>query len=183
MSIGSNIKKYNEKIDKLRQNCLNIDNDDDFKELFKGVVILFIKDIILLFNKLVNQHPEFKYSNSSEKISNLNILLDSLESDGILFGINCNDIIMRSYVNFVYSKYRDDMIEWNIENIKNINEDVIKNDVMHDSSIDNISEYLNIIPEIKIMCTYLKEKDYMKILFLLNNLNVIIDIYLLSKNK
>jgi hypothetical protein len=176
----SYIKKYEQKIDKLRQDCLNINSDDDFKELFKGVVILLIKDIVLLFNKLVSQHPELKFSKSSEKISNLNILLDSLEGDGMLFGINCNDIIMRSYVNFVYSKYRDVMVEWKIENIKNIDEDKIKSDI--NEKVD-IGEYLNIIPEIKMMANYLKEKEILKILFLLNNLNVIIDIYLLKHNK
>ena len=175
------IKKYEEKIDNLRQSCLNIESDADFKELFKGVVIMFIKDIILLFNKLVSINPEFKFSKSSEKISNLNILLDSLESDGFLFGINCNDIIMRSYVNFVYSKYRDNMMEWNIKQIINIDEEQIKNDVLNKTKAENIGEYLNIIPEIKIMSTYLKEKDILKVLFLLNNLNVIVDIYLLKR--
>jgi hypothetical protein len=129
---------------------------------------------------LVSQHPEFKFSKSSEKISNLNILLNSLESDGFLFGINCNDIIMRSYVNFVYTKYRDNMMKWDI---KNIDEDKIKDDVLNKTNVDNIGEYLNIIPEIKIMCTYLKDKEFLKIIFLLNNLNVIIDIYLLKQIK
>ena len=113
-------KDINDKINTLNNNCINITTETEFKELFKGVIIMFIKDIIILYNKLLIKLPNLKYSSSSEKITNLNILLTSLEGDGKLYGIDCCDIILRAYITYFYVKFRDDMMSWNIENVKKI---------------------------------------------------------------
>jgi hypothetical protein len=181
------INKYNDKINTLNNNCINITTETEFKELFKGVIIMFIKDIIILYNKLLIKLPNLKYSSSSEKITNLNILLTSLEGDGKLYGIDCCDIILRAYITYFYVKFRDDMMSWNIENVKKINEQNMQNIVIDTASKEKIgnevSEYLNIIPEIILMINNLNEKDIIKLMYLLNNVNVIIDVYLAKKSQ
>jgi hypothetical protein len=181
----SAIQSYKLKIKVLEENCLQISKEDEFKELFKGVVIMFIKDVILLYNKLLIKMPDLKYSKSSEKITNLNTLLNALETDGKLFNLDCNDIILRAYINYFYTSYRDDMLEWNLEKISNINENDIKEAVLDTASKENVaneaSAHLNIIPEIVLMINNLKERDILQILYLLNNLNTVIDVYLVKK--
>lgn len=180
------ISKYIEKVNTLSKNCSNILTETEFRELFKGVIIMFIKDMIVLYNKLLIKLPDLKYSSSSEKITNLNILLNSLEGDGKLYGIDCNDIILRAYITYFYIKYRDDMMSWNIENVKKINEQNVHNVVIDTANKEKVSsevsEYLNIIPEVIMMLNNLSEKDILKIMYLLNNVNVIIDIYLAKKS-
>ena len=179
------INSYKIQLDKLKDNCLLISTEQEFKELFKGVIIMFIKDVILLYNKLLVKMPELKFSKSSQKITNLNILLNALEGDGKLFNLDCNDILLRAYITYFYTLYRDDMIEWNLEKISNINEDDIKEVVLDTAAKENVSdeasEHLNIIPEIVLMINNLKERDILKILYLLNNLNTVIDVYLVKK--
>jgi hypothetical protein len=181
------INNYKAQIECLKDNCINLTSEIEFKDLFKGIIIIFIKDIICLFNKLVIKHPELKQSSSAQKIHNLNILLESLEGDGILFGFDCNDIMLRSYITYFYTKYRDPMIEWDLEAIKRINEEEITEAVITSSKEENLAdkaeEHLNIIPEIVLMINKLKEKDILKIFYLLNNLNTTIDIYLLKKSQ
>jgi hypothetical protein len=181
------IEKYNEKIESLKQNCESLQSEKEFMELFKGVIIMFIKEMILLYNKLLEKLPNLKFSSSSAKITNLNILLTSLEGDGILYGIDCTDIILRAYITYFYVKYRDDMMNWNIEHIKLLNEENIHSTVIDTASkekvTNEVSEYLNIIPEVVLMINNLSEKDILKTTYLLNNVNVIVDVYLVKKQQ
>ena len=183
----SEIDNYKSKIETIKNNCSQLNTETEIKELFKGIIIMFIKDVIRLYNKLIKKLPELKFSKSSEKISNLNILLDSLETDGKLFNLDINEIILRAYINYFYMKYRDDMMNWDLENIKLLNEDTIKCAVIDSAKSEDVvetaSEYLNIIPEIVLMINNLKESDILKMLYLLNNLNTIIDVYLLKKSQ
>lgn len=183
----SEIDNYKIKIESIKNDYSQLNTESEIKDLFKGIIIMFIKDVIRLFNKLVRKLPDLKCSNSSEKISNLNTLLESLESDGKLFNLDLNNIIMRAYINYFYIRCRDDMMNWNIENIKLLNAETIKcaviNSAKTEDVVDTASEYLNIIPEIILMLNNLKESDILKLLFLLNNLNTIIDIYLLKKSQ
>ena len=114
----SDIDNYKFKIETIKNNYFKLNTDLEIKDLFKGVIIMFIKDVIRLYNKLIIKLPELKFSKSSEKISNLNKLLYSLESDGKIFNLDVNDIIFRAYISYFYLKYREDMMEWNIEKIK-----------------------------------------------------------------
>jgi hypothetical protein len=181
------INKYTEKINSLNNSCIDIQTENEFKELFKGVIIMFIKDVILLYNKLLVKLPDLKYSASSEKITNLTTLLNSLETDGKLLGFDCNDIILRAYITYFYIKYRDDMMSWNIEKVKDINEQNMHNIVTDTAEKEKVSsevaEHLNIIPEVVLMINNLSEKDILKIMYLLNNVNVIIDVYLAKKSQ
>ena len=183
----SDIENYKCKIETLLINCEQLNTELEIKDFFKGIIIMFIKDVIRLYNKLIKKLPDLKFSKSSEKISNLNILLDSLETDGRLFNLDLNDIILRAYINYFYMKYRDIMMEWNLDNIKLINEETIACALIETAKtedvVDTASEYLNIIPEIVLMINNLKESDILKLLYLLNNLNTIIDVYLLKKSQ
>jgi hypothetical protein len=183
----SDITNYNQQLELIKVSCLNINNESEIKDLFKGVLIMFMKDIIQLYNKLLKKLPELKCSNSSEKISNLNTLLESLEGDGKLFNIDCNEIILKGYVSYIYTIYRDGMMEWDLEAIKRMNKNNITEAVIDTATAENVkgeaSEYLNIIPELVLMINNLKEKDILKVLYLLNNLNVIIDVYLVKKSQ
>jgi len=183
----SDIDNYKLRIETIKNNYLRLNTELEIRDLFKGVIIMFIKDIVRLYNKLIIILPQLKFSKSSEKISNLNKLLYSLESDGKMFNLDVTDIIFRAYINYFYLKYRDDMMEWNIQKIKLLDEESIKSVLMDGAKSENIeekaSEYLNIIPEIVLMANNLKENDILKLLYLLNNINIIIDIYLLKKSQ
>ena len=148
---------------------------------------MFLKDVMQLFNKVIKKVPDLKFSKSSEKISNLNILLECLESDGILFNVDVNDVIVRGYITYFYMKYREYIINWDIASFKNINEESIVTVVIDTAKSENVenkaTEYINIIPEIVLIINNLREKDILKLLYLLNNLNVIIDVYLLKKSQ
>ena len=179
------IESYKKELSTLKDNCLELASEVELKELFKGVVIMFIKDVILLYNKLLQKMPELKFSKSSEKITNLNTLLNALETDGKLFNLDCNDIILRAYVNYFYTEYRDIMMDWNTEQIKMINENDIEGAILNTATKENVldkaSNHLNIIPEIVLMINNLRDRDILKILYLLNNLNTVIDVYLYKK--
>jgi hypothetical protein len=181
------IEHYKQKLITIQDNCMQLTLETEIKELFKGVVIMFLKNILLLYNKLLKKLPELRTSNSSEKISNLNTLLNSLESDGILFNINVNDVIIRAYTTYIYTKYRDEMLDWNTDNIKLINEQNIKDEVVEtakkENLVNNVADYFDIIPEIVLIINNLKETDVLKLLFILNNLNTIIDVYLVKKSQ
>ena len=116
----------------------------------------------------------------------MHVLLDCLENnDGKMFGIDCNDIILRGYINYFYSKYRDEMLNWDIEQIKLIDETTITNAVIDTAEKENVSasvgEHLNLVPEVVLMINHLKDKDIMNILYHLNELNTIIDVFLNKK--
>ncbi len=179
------IDKYKTCLDELKDKYMNLKSETEIINLFKGVVIIFIKDIILLYNKLVVKIPSLKFSNSSEKITSLNTLLNSLEGDGKLFNIDCIDLILKSYISYLYTDYRDIMFNWDIEKIKTINEKDVKDAIITTSSKDNktktVSKHFNLIPEIIMMINTLNEKDILKLLYLLNNLNIIVDIYIYNQ--
>jgi hypothetical protein len=186
-SLTNAIKKYSVKLDDLNNSCININTDAEFKDLFKGIIIIFIKDIIVLYNKILIKLPDLTFSSSSEKITNLNILLGSLEGDGKIYGFDVTDIMLRAYITYFYIKYRDYMMSWDIEAIKNINEDNIESVIVDTASkeqvTNEVSEYLNIIPEVVLMINNLSEKDIVKIFYLTNNVNTIIDNYLNKKSQ
>jgi hypothetical protein len=183
------LEDYKLKLETIKESYSQLSTEAEIKDLFKGITIIFIKEIIQLYNKLLKKLPHMKFSKSSEKISNLNTLLESLESDGRLFNIDVNDIIIRSYISYFFIKYRDDMMNWDLEKIAYINEDKFKEVVVDGVTSENVantqaaSEYLNIIPEIILMVNNLKPKDILKLLYILNNLNVIVDIYLVKKSQ
>jgi hypothetical protein len=182
-SIDKYIDNYKNKLESFFEDYKKL-SLNELKDMFKGVVIMFIKDVVNLYNKLLGSMPELKFSKSSEKITNLNTLLNALEGDGKLFGIDCNDIILRAYVNYFYTEHRDIMMAWEIDKIKSINENDIKGAVINTATKENVvetaSEHLNIIPEIVLMLNNLKDKEILKILYLLNNINTLLDVYLVK---
>jgi hypothetical protein len=180
---SSKIDEFNKKIETLLQNCMKLETEAELKELFKDVVIMFIKDSIKLHNKLIQQDPSLKFTEGSEKFSKLNILVSSLESDGKLFNIDCNELIFKGYFGHIYAKYREYMMNWNIEGMKHINEniDTIQNVILESAKKEQVAdstyEHMNIIPELVMMINKLSEKEILKLLYLLNNLNTIMDVY------
>jgi hypothetical protein len=182
---SSAIESYKNQLSCLKDSCLGLSTESELTDLFKGVVIMFIKDVILLYNKLIQKIPDLRYSKSSEKITNLNVLLNALETDGKLFNLDCTDILLRAYVTYFYAKYRDDMVNWDIEKIKSIDETKITEAVVDTATKENVldrtSEHLDIVPEIILMLNNLKDRDILKLLYLLNNLNTVIDVYLYKK--
>ena len=183
----TDIDNYKAKIETIKCTYADLSTEKEIKELFKGIFIMYIKEVFQLFNKVVKKVPDLKFSKSSEKISNLNTLLECLETDGILFNVDVNDVIIRGYITYFYMTYRDNIINWDIESIKALNEDTIKTVVIDTAKQEEVedyaSEYLNIIPEIVLIIQNLKEKDILKLLYLLNNLSIIIDVYLLKKSQ
>lgn len=184
---GRSINNYKRLIAEQQQQYLELATEQDFKELFKGVFIMFIKTIILLYNKILVQTPELKFTNTSEKITNLQTVLNSLETDGKILGIDCNDVIIRSYVVYFYTKYRDVTMEWDINKVKSLNVNKVNDIIINTAAKENLTpksnEYLNIVPEVLMMINKLMEKDILKILFFLNNLNSILDVYLVKKSS
>ena len=183
----SNILEYNVKLALLKEQCQNITEEKEFKELFKGIILMFLDEINKLFKKLLKKIPELKESNSSKKINNLNILIDYINGTTSLLGIDINDIIIRGYTNYFYLRFRNDMIEWNIKELKNINETNIEKEVLETASKENVKEniieHLNLIPEVVMMINNLEEKDILKLLYILNNMNTLVDVYLLKKKE
>jgi hypothetical protein len=183
------IERYDNKLNSLKTKCLNISEENEFKDLFKGIFIMLIRNILELKNKLSTTVS----SNINSKLSELNILLDYLENDNQLINIDICDILLRGYVSYFYQDYRDYIMNWDIDKIKYLDNNIIKDTIVStvakekditDMFIkDDITEYLNIIPEISIMINNLEMNDIIKLFYLLNNLNIIIDIYLLKRNQ
>lgn len=188
------ISKYNNKLNKLKNKYIHIETNEEFKDLFKGVLIILIRNILEMKNKLELNN---NYINLINKISDLNILLDYLENDKQLLNIDLCDVLLRGYINYIYKDYRDYIMNWNIDEIKNISTDdvnslidtknntiskksSISNLISDLSSINDISEYLNVIPEISILINNLEENNIIKLFYLLNNINIIIDLYLIK---
>jgi len=181
------INGYNQKLETLKTQCMTINSDDDFKKLFNSVMSLFAKDVIKHYNKLSSKIDQLKNEQTLDKISKLNMVIDCLDGDGTIYGIDCTDIILRGYIAYFYLKFRNIMFEWNIKDIKNIKESAIKGEILNSAknelSNENMGEYINIIPEIVLMINNMRDSDILKQLFLLNNLNIIIDVYLYKKQK
>lgn len=162
-----------------------IETEKELKEVFNEVCIMFIKEILKLYNKCLPTIENLNTPACAEKISNLNILLQSLETDKCILGYNCNDIIIRAYMNYFYKNYREDLMTWNIDNIKAIDENDIKNLVLESAKEekleDTISEYLNIIPEVVLIINKLRNKEIITLFYILNNMNIILDTYIVKK--
>lgn len=176
------ITNYKNDLENVSVGCLNLSSEEDIKNLFKGVIIMFIENVICLYGKLLIKLPDLRFSKSSDKITNLNMLLKSLQTDGILFGLNCNDIILKAYITYFYVKYRDQMMNWDISQLKLIDEINIREVAIETAEKEQIlettaTEYLNIIPEIILMINNLDVKDILHMLYYLNYLNIIIDTY------
>ena len=183
---SSNILEYQVKLKILEEQCQTITEEKEFKELFKGIILMFLDEVNRVFKKLLKKIPELKETNSSKKIDNLNILVDYINGTNSMLGIDINDIIIRGYTTYFYLKFRDDMINWNIDEIKKINESDIEKEILETASKENIkenvAEHLNLIPEVVMMVNHLEEKDILKLLYILNNMNTLVDVYLLKKN-
>lgn len=179
------IETYKSNLESFSDNCKNISTDKEYRDLFRGIIIMFLEDFIELYNKLSIRIPELKSNKTIEKVDNLKKLLDILNNDGIILGIDCNEIILRGYINYFYTLYRDDLMTWNLSALK-INEDNIKEKVIDvantENAIDIASNYLDIIHEIVLMFDNTKDKDKLKMIYILNNLNTVIDIYLGKKS-
>lgn len=179
------IESYKINLESFSEKCQNITVENEYKDLFRGIFIMFLEDFINLYNKLSQKIPELLSEKISVKISNLNKLLDVLNNDGFIFGIDCNEIILRGYINYFYTSYRDNLMTWDL-NALDVNEENIKNKVIdvanNEDALNTVSNYLDIIDEIVIMFNNTKDKDKLKIIYILNNLNTVIDIYLGKKS-
>jgi len=182
----SNILEYQVKLKILEEQCQNIIEEKEFKELFKGIILMFLDEVNRVFKKLLKKIPDLKYSDSSKKIDNLNILVNYINGTTSMLGIDINDIIIRGYTTYFYLKFRDDMINWNIDEIKKINESDIEKEILETASKENIkedvTEHLNLIPEIFMIVKNLELKNILKLFYILKNMNTLIDVYLLKKN-
>jgi len=181
------IKSYELNLETYRQSYLNTKSVTEFKELFKGLIIMMLDHIILLYNKILQKKPELKFSKSSEKITKINTLVDCLKNNTKIMGCDVNEVILKGYVSYFYAKYRDMMMNWDIKKIKTIDESDIKGVVfgtVTNSQIMEIAqENFNIVPEVVLMINNLKEKEIFKLLYYLNNVNTMIDIYLYLLDK
>ena len=78
-------------------------------------------------------------------------------------------------------------MNWNLDKFKNIKNEELLNLVMNTAKEEGIedsaSEYLNILPELILIINALKERQIIKLYYLLNNINTIMDIYLIKKSK
>ena len=54
----SEIDNYKSKIETIKNNYSQLNTETEIKELFKGIIIMFIKDVLRLFNKLIKKLPE-----------------------------------------------------------------------------------------------------------------------------
>lgn len=179
------IETYKSNLESLSDNCKKITSENEYRDLFRGIFIMFLEDFIQLYNKLSIKIPELKTEKTLDKINNLNRLLDILNNDGKFLGFDCNEIILRGYINYFYTPYRDNLMTWELNAII-ISEDSITatiiNAANNENAINVASKYLDIIHEIVLMFNNTKDKDKLKIIYILNNLNTVIDIYLGKKS-
>ena len=113
------------------------------------------------------------------------MVIDQLEGKQSFFNVNVTDIIIRGYINYFYLSYRDLFMDWDINKIKSIDRSVISDVVLNgvkQEQVDVSESSLNLIPEIVSIFNNLNYKDNIKFLFLINNLNVIIDRILLDRS-
>lgn len=184
--------RYKKKLEDLQTKIVSL-SSSDLEELFNGTIIMFINELNNLYNKLIESECENnKIKNShtmsqiEEKLSKLNMVVDQLEGKQSFFSVNVTDIIMRGYINYFYLSYRDLFMDWDIDKIKSIDRTVISDAVLYgvrQEQVDVSESSLNLIPEIVSIFDNLNYKDNIKFLFLINNLNVIIDRILLDRSK
>ena len=185
--------RYKKKLEDLQTKIVSL-SSSDLEELFNGTIIMFINELNNLYNKLIEHDNEnnSKIKNSrimsqiEEKLSKLNMVVDQLEGKQSFFSVNVTDIIMRGFINYFYLSYRDLFMDWNIDKIKSIDRSVISDAVLNGvkkEQVDVSESSLNLIPEIVSIFDNLNYRDNIKFLFLINNLNVIIDRILLDRSK
>jgi hypothetical protein len=179
------IETYKSNLHLFNDKCKNINTETEYKDLFRGIFVMFLEDFVKLYNKLSIKINELNTNKIKEKIDNLNKLLDILNNDGKIFGIDCNEIILRGYINYFYTSYREKFMLWDLNSI-NTNENSIKNEVLsianNENALEITSNYLDIIPEVVIMFENIKDKDKLKFIYILNNLNTVLDVYLAKKS-
>lgn len=177
-SYKSSLKSFNDK-------CQEIDKEIEYKDLFRGIFIMFLEDFLNLYNRLKIKIDKLNTNKTKDKISNLDRLLDVLNNDGIIFGIDCNEIILRGYINYFYTSYREKLMTWDLDSIT-IDENTIKDEVLYiannENALENTTTYLDIIPEVVLMFNNSKDKDKLKLIYILNNLNTVLDVYLGKKS-
>lgn len=181
-------EKYKKKLEDLQIKIVSL-SSSDLEELFNGTIIMFINELNNLYNKLIENDNKIKNSRTmsqiEEKLSKLNMVVDQLEGKQSFFSVNVTDIIIRGYINYFYLSYRDLFMDWDIDKIKSIDRSVISNAVLNSvkqEQVDVSESSLNLIPEIVSIFDNLNYKDNIKFLFLINNLNVIVDRILLDKS-
>jgi hypothetical protein len=177
------IQIYNSQLESLKNNALLLDSFDQIQELFKEVVILFINKLLYLFNKITSKESTLLDTSIAKKISHMNTLLQSLEGDCKLFGMDILDYIQRGYINYVYLKYRDHLLSWDFKSINNVGRDQLENAILQTATKEqlDIMNYMDLLPELLKMLSYLDNKDVHELLYLLNNINVIIDVIIYKK--
>lgn len=180
--------KYKKKLEDLEKNIVVL-STSDLEELFNGTIIMFINELNNLYNKLIENDDKIKNSSSldyiEERLSKLNMVVDQLEGKQSFFSVNVTDIIIRGYIKYFYLSYRDLFMDWNIDEIKNTDCSVISDALINGSKEEQIyvsENSLNLIPVIVSIFNNLNYKDNVKFIFLINNLNVIIDRILLDKS-
>jgi hypothetical protein len=181
--------KYRKKLEDLQEKIVIL-STSDLEELFNGTIIMFINELNNLYNKLIENDDKIKYSSSlyhiEERLSKLNMIVDQLEGKQNFFSVNVTDIIIRGYIKYFYLSYRDLFMDWNIDEIKNTDCSVISDAIINggkEEQIDVSENSLNLIPVIVSIFNNLNYKDNIKFIFLINNLNVIIDRILLDKSS
>lgn len=182
------INKYKQKLEDLQTKIIPL-SSSDLEELFNGTIIMFINELNNLYNKLIENDNKINNSHTmnqiEEKLSKLNMVIDQLEGKQSFFNVNVTDIIIRGYINYFYLSYRDLFMDWDINKIKSIDRSVISDVVLNgvkQEQVDVSESSLNLIPEIVSIFNNLNYKDNIKFLFLINNLNVIIDRILLDRS-
>jgi hypothetical protein len=182
------INKYKQKLEDLQIKIIPL-SSSDLEELFNGTIIMFINELNNLYNKLIENDNKINNSHTmnqiEEKLSKLNMVIDQLEGKQSFFNVNVTDIIIRGYINYFYLSYRDLFMDWDINKIKSIDRSVISDVVLNgvkQEQVDVSESSLNLIPEIVSIFNNLNYKDNIKFLFLINNLNVIIDRILLDRS-
>ena len=182
------INKYKQKLEDLQTKIIPL-SSSDLEELFNGTIIMFINELNNLYNKLIENDNKINNPHTmnqiEEKLSKLNMVIDQLEGKQSFFNVNVTDIIIRGYINYFYLSYRDLFMDWDINKIKSIDRSVISDVVLNgvkQEQVDVSESSLNLIPEIVSIFNNLNYKDNIKFLFLINNLNVIIDRILLDRS-
>lgn len=166
--------KYMNRLKDIQIKCDNLDNENDLKNLFNGVFIMLINNILNFKEKIFLKEININKKNIEEKISKLHLLIDILENNNIVI-----DIIIRGYILYFYKMYREYVNNWDIECFLKIEEEELKEKIVNIADKENIvkdvDEYLLIFKDIYLMIKYLEENDIIQIFFILNNLNIITD--------
>ena len=172
-------QKYVINIREQLRGCDGLGNKQDMMEIFKHTIILFIKEIQLMYNQ-ISETSHTTFTECASKMSDLNMVLNCLESNGgMILGQNCVDLIFRSYFSFVYMKYKQHIESWDINRILSLNINQVRETVekeANDSHSNKANEYFNIIPELINILHTIEPKKIIKILYFLNLINGIIEI-------